>query len=278
MKRLLSLLFYLPALCFSIDLEPWYGESVVIDVKNSYYFQSYNHVDGHGCTHLRARDSFDTLSAGINYDIYAAELELTLAQTQHRNFGFDNVRLTGRYQLLSDVLADPYSLVVGLTLTQCCMESLDDVSSFHHGLFGGELHLAAGKEVSCEEFWVTRYWGVVGIGLADRGSAWLRLNANWERNWWDRHQFRVYLNTLWGFGGDSLNIRHFRGYGPINHRSIDLGVRYDYLLECFNNAIFSLAYEHRLYAKNFPESTNVIMARISYELSVESVGALMFWR
>lgn len=275
--RFIGILLLLPAFCFSTDLEPWFESSVVINAKNSYYFQSYNHIDGCGCTRLRARDSFDTLSAGINYDIYAAELELTLAQTHHRNFGFDNARLTGRYQLMNDVLADPFSLIAGLTLTQCCTESLNDISSFHHGLFEAELHVSAGKETSCEQFWETRYWGILGIGIADRGSPWLRFNVHWERNWWDRYQFRAYIKTLWGFGGDCLKIHHFRGYGPIDHQSVDLGIRYDYLLEWLCGAIFSLSYEHRVYAQNFPEHTNVIMARISYQFGLDKVKVLMFW-
>lgn len=277
MKHILGALALLPVLCFATDFEPWYGDSVALDVKNSYFYQSFNHVDGHRCTRYRARDSFDTLSAEVNYDVYAAELEVTFADTKHRSFGFDNVRLTGRYQLMNDILADPYSIVAGLTLTQCCKLSLHDVSSFHHGLFESELHIAAGKETECEEFWVTRYWGVLGIGLADRGSAWVRLNAVWERNWWNHHQFRAYINTLWGFGGNSLNVHHFHGYGPIGHQSIDIGVRYDYLIDCFDT-IFSLAYERRLYARNFPECTNVIMARLTYQFGVDVLAPVLFWK
>lgn len=258
MKRLLfACALCLPLIGFATDLKPWYARYLEIQPKATYLFQTYKTIDtGHGTIHQSSDDQFLHLSVLGAYDRWCAEIETTFAATRHRSFGFCDARLTGRYQWLDDVVGDPVSLVTGLTVVQSCKIAVHDISCFYHGDFETEIHVAAGKEVACEQFWTSRVWGVLGLGVADVGSPWIRGNFAWEYNWCDLHEVEIGAYTLWGLGGDSLNVNHFRGYGPIKHYSIDVGLNYHMTLEC--GGVLGIGYYHRLFARNCPKHVNIL--------------------
>ena len=220
-RLLFAWLILSPLMGFATDLKPWYDRYLEIQPKATYIFQSYSKIKtGEGTLHRSSNDHFLNFSVSGAYDRWSAELETTFAATRHRSFGFCDARLTGRYQWLDDVVGDPVSLVTGVTLTQACKIALHDPSCFYHGKFEAEMHLAVGKEIACEQFWTSRGWGVLGLGLADTGSPWIRADFAWEQNWCDVHEFEIALRTLWGCGGENFHRYHFKGYGPIKHYSI----------------------------------------------------------
>ena len=227
--------------------------------------QSYRSVDAaHGKRRRHANDNFCFTSLAIAKDELNAELEITGADTGAHHFGWDNIQLTGRYSWTNDVVGDPVTIVTGLTLRRAWKQAVNDLSSFHHGRTEGEIHVAAGKEFVCEQFWMSRMWGLFAIGTADKGSPWLRSSVNWECNWWDRHEVRLSVRGLCGLGGNGLNLnKPFRGYGPIRHRSLDFAVRYSYFVETLDGRC-ELEYSHRVYAKNFPKNANCILATFHY--------------
>ncbi len=251
-KICLLLLGLLPVLLNATDFKPWYPRNLELQPQATYSYQSYQTVDTvHGFAHRPAYNDFLDLSLSGAYSQYAIELETLLAATRHRSFGFADLRFTGRYQWLDDVIGDPCTLTTGLTLTQVFSQSRHDNSFFYHGGIEVEAHVAAGRELSCREFWQSRYWGVLGFGVADEGSPWVRANLSWEHNWWDTMSATVFLESLWGFGGEGLHLnKHFHGYGPIHHQSIDLGFRYSYTLEC--GGVATCGYARRFYALNCP--------------------------
>ena len=64
-------------------------------------------------------------------------------------------------------------------------------------------------------------------------------------------------------GGNALNLHHrFEGYGPIAHRSIDIGFRATKYTECAGNWIFE--YTQRVYALNFPDYANLLRVSFIY--------------
>ena len=247
------------------EFSPWLGKDFEIETRAQCLYQSYHRVEGaEGPFKRHSNDYFYNFSAAFSALDYSAEIETTIANTHHQHPACDNVRLTGRYRLLNDIVdEDVFTITPGITLIQAFNHSLDDISSFHHGKLAGELHLAIGKEIPCDAFWRSRTWAVVGIGCADHGSPWMRGDLYYERNWWDRQQLRWFLHTLWGFGHEDLEtLKHFGGYGSIRHQSIDFGVRYSYLFD--SGLTFSLQYARRLYARNFPEQVNLLTANIFY--------------
>jgi len=249
------------------ELAPWFGKTLEIEGRATTRVQCYNLLDTKsGSKKHPACDVFVDLSAATAVDLIvnvSAELEAVLAATRHRSFGFDSFLFTGRYLWLNDVIGDPISLVTGATISKVFRPARHDIGVFHHGGIQCEFHVAAGKEFSCEQFWLSRGWGVLGLGIADQGSPWLRANLAWERNWWNRHELKIFMDSLWGLGNRSLNLKHhFPGYGPIHHQSIDTGVRYRIAFE--SGAALSFEYAYRLFANNCPEYVNLLMVRLFY--------------
>lgn len=270
-----SVILLLPFSLTATDFSPWLTRDFEIETRGTALYQTYNKVDTpDGDLHHRGDDRFYTLSAEGTLSCvpmldmtlcgFNAEFETTIADTHHQHPCIDNFRLTMRYRLFDDVMdEDPFTLVAGATMTQAFKHSLHDISSFHHGQIEGELHVTIGKEEPCMEYWFTRKWAVFGVGMGDIGSVWFRGDAVWERNWYEQHQLRFFLHSLWGLGGDNISLmKPFRGYGPINHQSVDLGTRYTYIF-C-NYATISFEYTRRVYAKNFPDQANLYLISYMY--------------
>lgn len=267
MKKYFFLIF-LPICLKATDLAPWYDPTLELHWKNSYVLQSFDAVNTpHTPRGYRSNASFFTTSLAGNYELYAGEIEAVTAASRHRTYGWDNFRMTLRYQLFNDDIGDAFSLTAGAMLSKAYKQAVHDISSFHHGRFETELHAAIGKQCFSERFWTSRIWSVLVLGMADQGSPWLRANFQWEKNCWDWHQVSVFAHTLWGFGKKGLRIHDFKGYGPVRHQSIDLGLRYSYFLEC-SGATLSAQYSYRVYALNFPRSTNRFFVSLHYPIGL----------
>jgi hypothetical protein len=267
MRHLLLAFACLPSLLLATELSPWLGRDFEFEPRFVYLHQSYNRINaGNHSFHHSAQDNFYTLSLSFAAMDYSAELESTLADTHKQRPAFDNARLTGRYRIFDDIIGDAFTLTPGITITQACKHSLHDISSFHHGEIESEFHVAAGKEFSCEEFWTHRFWGVAGLGIGDHGSPWIHADFHFEKNWWDLNRINLFIHTLWGLGNNNLSRHHFGGYGPIKHKSIDIGLRYSHLTEL--GLIISLEYARRIFARNFPDNANFVEARLFFPFSL----------
>lgn len=245
------------------ELQPWFGKNLLIECRTAYLFRHYPQLDSGGSSiPYTANDHFFDLSAAISpLPLLSLEAEVIGADTRQRSLGLDNVRFTARYLLLDDVAAlDPISLTIGVTASRATRIALNDLSSFHHGRSEYEFHLAAGKEISCEGFWLYHYWGLFGYGTTRNGDPWMHAIVECERNFWDCHQIGLFANSLWGTGNQDLDPNLFTGYGPINHRSIDLGGRYTFMWECVGT--LTLEYSYRVWARNFPSQAQTIVGKL----------------
>lgn len=265
MKRFLFLLL-IPLKIFSLDLKPWFSEDFMLQPHLDILYQSYRRLAvPHRSVSYRGSDTFSSLGLGLSAFQYSGELEVTLAKTRKQNFACDNFRLLGRYQLMNDLVGDPVSATAGIILSKAFKHSLKDISSFHHGIFEVEAHVAVGREKSIGDNWDYRWWGLCALGSGDRGWPWVRTRFVWEKNACERHYFGFLVDTLWGFAKRNLHRReHFRGYGAIAHQSVDLGLRYDLLLDF---ATLSFEYRHRVYARNFPKQANLFYLSVTYPMS-----------
>jgi hypothetical protein len=257
-KSLLTL-FSLPFLLQAGELQPWFGKDKEFEFRADYTYQTYSRVARWSKTVKKSSDdSFITASLAISpTPDWSFEIEETTAHTSVQTWDMDNTRLTVRYLVLDDILGDPVSLVLGISCDATSKKSRRDVSSFHHGNYEYEAHVSIGKELSKEQFWTDRFWGVLAYGVANKGSPWLHFLLAYDNNYQDLHQWRLFVDTLWGFGGQNIRFP-FHGYGPIHHQSIDIGARYSYLLDllpfCNINFVGTLNAEiaHRFFARNCP--------------------------
>jgi hypothetical protein len=241
MRSLFWGILAMPALVAAADLAPWTERDLELHPRIGYYLQRYpSHTN-------------DIVEFGIegSYDVWQIDLEVNIARTKDRDLSFDDLRLTGRYRWMDDVIGDPVSLYTGFTYVYATHHSLRDPNLFHHGTAEGELHVAVGKEFYSYDMWTTRVWGVGLIGIANRGFPWIRLNLAGEKNWCNQHVFGVFIDTLWGLGYRRLHTHHFHGYGPVRHRSVDIGVHYKWLT--IYDSVLTLGYAYRPYASNFPK-------------------------
>lgn len=246
-----------PFLCYGIDTKPWLGNLYEFVWDTSYLYQGYPKVaEGSSLRKYSSDDFFlsTSLSNTFSEGSASAELEIVAANTRKQR-GIDHFSLAGRYSLLDDIAGDSVSLVTGLSLSVCTPKALKDISSFHHGRGEAELYLSLGSELERSTYlWLTRWWAVTAVGIADRGSSWLRANGAYEFRLGTFHEFRVFMDTLWGLGHHKLRVCDFDGYGNIQHQSIDLGFRYTYLIEFFGHCSFE--YSYRPYSRNFPAQTH----------------------
>lgn len=258
-----SCLFSLPLI--GTDLKPWYGNLYSIDLEGTCRLQQFQKISTKCGTIKRPEfDAFYDFSAlmVVKEDL-TAEIEISALDSRQRLFGFDAFRLTGKYFWLSDVTGDPVSLATGITLSKIFSAARRNIATFDHGGIACEAHVAIGKELSCEQFWTSRTWAVLGLGIADVGLPWLRANLVWERNWWEIHQLKIFAKSLWGFGQRDLNLKcSFQGYGSINYQTIDVGFCYGLRLD--NDALLSVAYAYRVYGKNCPINANSLQLEIHY--------------
>jgi hypothetical protein len=242
----------LPSCLVGTELAPWFDPAYLPVWRNEYVFQAYPRIDtaeGKIATQGRNHLLHSSLSLA-RADEFAVEAELALSQSKIRSFSFESGKLTGRLHLLNDIVGDPVSMMVGISLAAPMRRALYDYNLLYHGLFECELHVSVGKETSCLAEWLTRWWAVAIAGLADRGSPWLRVRTAWERNFCTT-RLELFVEGYGGFGHRDLRLSlPFRGYGSIAYRAIDLGVAFRYFTVC--NGVFSLGYSFRPYAHNLP--------------------------
>lgn len=264
LKRLIRTSIFFLLLNYSLcatEHDPWLGNIYEFEVRSTIFSQNYSRIDE--SSHLKkkhANDLFLNASLSNSLTDLGGEFEIIQARTRQQGGDIDHLKMTGRYVWFDDLAGDPLSVVTGLSYIQAFSHSLKDVSSFHHGLYEGELFVSLGRERSFKAEMESRWWSMLGLGLAERGSPWVRFQLNYERGWKIKHAFRLFLDSMWGLGGKQLKLCDFKGYGPIAHESIDVGLRYTYLIDYYGSAM--IQYYFRPYAKNFPIYTHCVLVQI----------------
>lgn len=270
-KYFLPFLIAAPILGGATEYHPWYNQTMVGEIRNTHRIYTYDRVESPTGDLPDSDTAYTmTLAFGINpidvftgsySDDWYGEAELNLMSSHQHSFGFDDVRLTVRKRFLEDIVGDPVTLTAGATLIAAWRQALYDLSSFHHGLYEAEFHLAAGKEWSCGARWVHRIWGLALVGVAEQGSPWLKGRLVYDFNQNDRWFYQFFCEALWGLGKDDLDLGvPFRGYGPIRHQSIDLGTEIRYQTESGNSIAFKAA--RRVHEKDFPENARMFYLEI----------------
>jgi hypothetical protein len=267
MKCLISqlCLLLLPFAATATQYRPWFGEDKVIEVRPSYTFFYYPHVDQGGDT--ITHESYNHLGAlsisGQTDCTWFAEAEIHTAGNEIRGWSVEDYTFTGRYKFLNDCAGDPISMTVGVTVAKVETAGRKDFSTFHAGQMEYELHTSFGKEWICRQYWTSRAWGYLGGGIANRGSPWIRGILGYDLNHWNCYHYGIFAQGLFGFGQHDLCLQEpFRGYGAIKYRSIDISA---YFTKVFGNyAELTLEYTLRPWAYNFPTHAHAVTVRFMW--------------
>lgn len=257
---------------YATEFAPWFGPAFLPELRLSAAYQNFAKIDSHHhALHYPGKDFFADLSLSIALDPVvlwplSVEIESVGSRTHHHSLNFDCFKFTGRYQWFDDIVGDPFSLTSGISLIFPFEKGLTDISSFHHGCFEYEGHVAFGKEKACRENWIFRHYGLLALGSSDRGSPWLRGGYFLENKVCGPLFFQAFLEGLMGFGKRHLHKHHFQGYGAIQHRSIDGGIKLSYSLDYYG--VIALEYRRRLFARNFPLRTNWLQLSLIYPFGI----------
>ncbi|MGA8164292.1 MAG: hypothetical protein WB791_04605 [Waddliaceae bacterium] len=258
--------FSCAALCGE-EWMPWTEKDLELYPQCCYLYQNYKDVaTSSGTQHRHGDDHFFAGALSTSFAAWSAEIEAIVAETRRQHACLDSVRITGRYQWLSDTVGDPVALMTGITIIKATTSALHDISSFHQGKFAGEMFVSIGKERPCWDDWLSRWWGGVGIGLGDHGAPWIRGRLAWEKNFHKTLHARLFLNALLGLGSRSLSVNDFDGYGTIQHRSVDVGFRISKRTDFCG--IYRLGYARRIYAYNFPKAANLFLLSFVYPMGL----------
>jgi hypothetical protein len=260
----LSFFLLIPSLK-AIELKPWFGRAVEIETRSSCLFQQYDEIASDcGSFKSSSFDQFAALSGAIAFDTVATEVEVNFGHTSKNNFNFECARLLASYLVLDDVTFDKFSLLAGGVATFANRPFVNDISAFFHGTLEFEAFLSFGKEISSRAAWLTRAWGVFGFGVASLGKPWIRADAHLEQVLWKGTRVGLSSYYLFGLGEDPLKkCVVFKGYGPIRHRSLDLGVSLTRVVGTCGGEL-EIEYAKRVYARNFPSGVDLIKLTFYY--------------
>lgn len=264
MKYLIVILQLCVSVLAATDYMPWTRVDLELYPSVDYTYQHYDCIQSTSKSRSRAgNDHLIGLGVYACYLSYSAELEAILAHTRDLPFGLDQFKLTAKYQMLDDIIGDCISATFGGSLIGATRDAVEDYGLFHHGKLEGELFLTIGQEQSYKQFWLTHWWAMGGVGVGEKGSPWLFSQIAWERNYYNRWEWRLFADILWGLGGNSLNLyKSFHGYGSIKHRSIDLGTRITKLTNYCGHYHFE--FTQRVWARNYPEYSSIFQLRYIY--------------
>ena len=244
--------FLLPVLLFGTERTCWYERDLQPIIGGTYLIEEFSRIES---TKRSTIAHFFTLSVLGSYDDYAIEFETTAACGTHRSFGLDGMKLTGRIRWLNDIVGDSVSLVTGLTASYATHQARHDLAAFHHGGIDGEGFVTVGREWSKGAIWYRRLWGVAAVGGGDLGSPWIRAQIHYEKNFCFGKEGELFAESLVGFGKRRFDLQKFYSWGPIAHRSLDIGGKFSWRTDFCG--IFSCGYTRRIWAQNYPEQANI---------------------
>ena len=188
---------------------------------------------------------------------WSIDSDLEFSGSPFQDFGFCSVAFQGRYLLKDDIIGDLISLSLGGDVRVVSSESLKDVNNLYHSNIEFQCNLAFGKEFSKLDYWRFRFWGYGGVGIANKGSPWLKGKFAVEGNIHEKRKWSIFAKTMRTFGRyDSFNIYDFNGYAKLRQLNVDLGFRYGWRLGVWGT--FSLEYRRRIIAKRCPKNENFL--------------------
>ncbi len=252
------------------ESSPWLGNFYEFEVRSCARYLGFSQLStgGHRLRSYSSNSCFLQLSLcnALPDPVCSLEIEAVQATTPKQHGELDQLKLSLRNGWLDDIAGDNLSMATGLSYTQAFRRSLDDLSSFHHGLYNAELFVSLGKEFCQGIDWGQRLWGTAAFGVAEIGSPWLSLKIDYDKRFWESSAVTLFAKGLIGLGSHKLRPEAFHGYGKVAHRSLDLGCKYTYEIPYYGSA--SIEYAFRPYARNFPIYSHQVLLSVFYRFGL----------
>ncbi len=258
-------LLFFPCTLFGFFLQPYYSPLAEFQFRPAYSCCYYPSVSrGKNPASYRSHDQRLDLNFGVQFwPNWELQFASDFLESRKLNWGAERVGLQVRHLFLDDVVGDPISLSVGLQGFYVPTRSLRDVGVSYHAQGNFELGAAIGKEMGKTYHWFFRFWGFLGVGIANRGLPWIRPVITAEMKFEQNHALKAFVESYLGFGNrHHVNINDFNGYAKIAHRSIDLGLNYTHFFRIWGR--LSLQGTYRVYAHSFPK--RAVSACLTYRL------------
>ncbi len=254
---------------FALQEAPWLGNVYEFEFHTDFCYSQYAKIDRAIEQPSYAYNNYVTdaslsLTASPKIDV---EIELDMARTPHQTYGFRSAAFQIRYLFLDDIVGDLVTFNMGLNTRAVTGRAVADVSSPYASYWNGEATVSIGKEFTRDEDWKTRGYALGSVGLANHGSFWNRYKAAYEARIGSYQALEVFSVGYFGYGGEKrVNIDQFRGWGFIQHRSIDVGAKYRYLFQFWGS--LSVSYACRVWAVSYPEREQSIEFSYSLPFSI----------
>jgi hypothetical protein len=250
---------------YSLEETPWLDNTYQFNLLQDVTYSRYRYIDHAVEQPSYAYNNYLTrtrLSLSPSQD-FQVELEFEMARTPHQLYGFRSIAVGVRYSLFDDIAGDPLSVVLGGNLRPVGGRAVRDVSSPYGSYMNYEVMVSLGKEFLSDKTWKLRGYLVGTFGLANHGSCWDRFYGALEGKFLSSQVLKAFISGYYGYGMHrTVDIEHFRGWGRIDHGSIDLGVEYRYIFDFWGE--LGLSYGHRVLARSYPQNEQTFT--LSYKL------------
>lgn len=260
--------FALAALCFSAasayPFKPWLGNLFEFQLKAAYTYQYYSHIKASPFSIRRpTHDHLANLDLSMTVlPIMSVGIDLGGQKRSFHAMTFDHVRVRGQYLLLDDIIGDPVSATVNLTLVSVDRKALPALGLMHHGRFESTLGLSLGREWAIGRVFTHRLWANAALGGASHASLFTEDNINWQINFIDRLRLGITGFFDGGFGTKKLHMNTFNGYRHERYRVLDIAANLKYRWGIWGDLSFEIG--RRLWAENAPD--NNLFVRVAYHL------------
>jgi hypothetical protein len=249
-----------PMMLPALERSPWYGNDSEFELRTRYINQKYNSLDVRNGK--RASPSGDhglMVSLGVaTKGKYHLEVEGKAMDTGRyggeRHLTLDRLSASIRRMWYNDIIGDPVSFSTGLTVSAIPSHTLRYPSMFHTSNIELGVHCSIGKERSSRNTWLYRSWASLEYicGNKGRGRAVGRLAVEGKIK--ENHRTELFSDIQCGLGGKALNDEAFSGYRSLRYRTVDVGVKYTYVIDIWGR--LSVIYSHRAYAQYAPNHVN----------------------
>jgi len=263
LKRALFLLAVGTASAY--PFKPWLGNLFEFQLRGTYTYQYYSSVrTSGGIVHLPTHNQLADLDLGMTIlPIASVGIDLGAQKRTWRSMTFDHVRVRGQYLLLDDIVGDPVSMTVNLSLTSVDRKALPAPGLMHHGRFEALLGTSIGREWAIGRVFTHRLWANIGLCGASHSSLYTLDSLNWQINFIDRIRFGIKGLFDAGYGTRKLdNVARFDGYRHLRYRTLDIAADLKYRWGIWGD--LSIEVGRRLWAEYAPE--NNLFFKISYHL------------
>jgi hypothetical protein len=249
----------------AFEMKPWLGNYLEFEFDAAYTYYRFTKVNN-ACKQISSPWNNQLLAFDLSLPLWETVsliAETEFAHTPKQPWGYRSAAIEARYQCLDDIIGDPISLVLGFNYRNVSYDSNRDVSSPYHARQNIEANVSIGKEWDYRQWWLFRLFGFVGLGIGSKGSPWNLFHIEFQANAPQRYYWNLFAESYIGYGGErTVDVNCFDGWGPIQHRSIDLGVGFNYRLSVWGT--IALNYIYRPYAHSYPQNVNFLV--LSYRL------------